>query len=88
MQAPVTQATGPGRVRQSAWYFRRDRGINCSQTVRARLGKAPTEGCGEPSGLRRPKPTTPGGPAGLGLEPVDPGDDRAEQARRRRRRRG
>ena len=66
MQAPVTQATGPGRVRQSAWYFRRERGINCSQSVRARLGKAPTEGCREPSGLRRPKPTMPGRRVGAG----------------------
>ena len=78
MQAPVTQATGPGRVRQPAWYFRRERGINCSQAVRARLGKAPTEGCRVPSGLRRPKPTIPGASVGIRLESLDPGDDSAE----------
>jgi hypothetical protein len=60
--APVTQATGPERVRQPAWYFRRERGINCSQTLRTKLGNAPTEGCRDPSALRKPKPTIPGAP--------------------------
>ncbi len=82
MQAPVTQGTGPGRVRESAWYFRRERGINCSTSVRARLGKGPTEGWLEPSGLRRANPTTPGGPAGLGLVPRDPVEHLGEPAAR------
>ena len=60
MQAPVTQSTGPGRSRHSGWYFLRYRGINCSQAVRNSPGNSPTEGCRDPSGLRRPKPTTPG----------------------------
>jgi hypothetical protein len=59
----VTHATGPFRVRQTAWYFRRERGINCPNAVRARLGKVPTDGWRVPSGLRRPNPTTPGTPA-------------------------
>ena len=63
MQAPVTQSTGPDRIRQPAWYFRRERGMNCSRMVRVRLGKTPTDPCGVPSGLVSPKPTIPGGPA-------------------------
>ncbi len=64
MQAPVTQETDPGRIRQSGWYFRRERGINCSRKVLARLGKVPTDGWREPSGLRRPNPITPGAVSG------------------------
>ena len=64
MHAPVTQSTGPERIRQPAWYFLRERGMNCSQMVRARLGKTPTEPWGEPSGFRKPNPTIPGGPSG------------------------
>ena len=42
--APVTQGTGPVFTRQPAWYFRRDRGMNCPTRVRRRPGSEPTEG--------------------------------------------
>src|SRR5579864_640691 len=60
-QAPVTQGTWPDRVRHPAWYFRLLRGINCPHRLRARLGNAPTDGWRDPSALRSPKPTMPGG---------------------------
>ena len=54
--------------------------MNCSRMVRARLGKTPTEPCGEPSGFLSPKPTIPGGPAGSSLESIDPLEDLADQS--------
>ena len=65
MQAPVTQSTRPERIRQPAWYFLRERGMNCSRMVRAKVGKTPTEPWGVPSELCKPKPMIPGGPSGL-----------------------
>ena len=79
MQAPVTQSTGPDRIRQPAWYFRRERGMNCSRIVRQRLGKTPTEPCGVPSGFLSPKPTIPGGPQAASRS-RDPLDDLADQS--------
>ena len=82
MHAPVTQSTGPERIRQPGWYFLRERGMNCSRMVRARLGKTPTEPCGEPSGFRKPNPTIPGGPSGVGFELIESGEDLAQKSTR------
>ena len=42
----------------------------------------PTEPCGEPSGFRKPNPTIPGGPSGLGFESIESGEDLAQESTR------
>ena len=53
--------------------------MNCSQMVRARLGKTPTEPWGEPSGFRKPNPTIPGGPSGSASWLVELREDLAQE---------
>ena len=86
-QAPVTHGTGPGFVRQAAWYFRRVRGINGSQRHRKQGRSRPDRGLNLAVGVAQAEPddSREGRPLGPRTPRSGPGCGRSAPDRRRRR---